>query len=174
MNQVWRTAAVCALAVVCAASVVSAQEQVFFVVRHAERLDAPAQAPDHAMMGPDPDLSTAGRARAARLADLLRDAAITRIFTTEYRRTRQTAAPLAERLKISPVVAAAKDTPMLLRQLRGARGRTLIVAHSNTIPEILKRLGVSGAVTIPEEQYDDLFVVVRGVGSAATLLRLKY
>lgn len=176
MTQVKRIAALSALAIAVTAGVASAQEQVFFVVRHAERADTPATQPQgHSMLGPDPDLSSAGQARANRLADMLRDAGITRIFTTEYRRARQTAAPLAERLKLSPVMAAAKDTPALLKTVRrDSRGRTLIVGHSNTIPEILKGLGVATAVAIAEQQYDDLFVVVRRVGGAATLLRLKY
>src|SRR5690606_22627139 len=61
------------------------------VVRHAERADAGAGERD-------PALSQAGSARAHALAEVAADAGVTAILATQYRRTRQTAEPLAERL----------------------------------------------------------------------------
>ena len=68
------------------------------LVRHAE----PAAG------GTDPGLSTAGRRRAATLAKMLAGAGITAIFTSELRRTKETAAPLAHLLSIVPVEIAGK------------------------------------------------------------------
>ena len=83
----WGTALVLALAADAAA-----QSQVF-IVRHAEKAPIPAGAAP--MMAEDPDLSTAGQERAASLGVALKDAAITAIYATQYKRTQQTAAPLA-------------------------------------------------------------------------------
>jgi broad specificity phosphatase PhoE len=163
-------------AMVLAARPASAQ-QVVFVVRHAERADggAPASAAPSApgMMANDPPLSAAGEQRAAKLASTLASAGIRHIFTTEYRRTKQTAAPFAEALKITPTVAPARDSDALIAQVLAAQGGVLIVGHSNTVPELLKKLGVADAVTIGDNDYDNLFIVIRDV-SGARLLRLHY
>ncbi len=63
-----------------------------FIVRHAEKADATK----------DTDLSEAGRSRADILAKTLRDAGITAIYTSEFKRTQETAAPLAKALGINP------------------------------------------------------------------------
>src|SRR5690606_31362275 len=60
---------------------------VFVVVRHAERAEDDPR---------DPNLSAAGNARAAALAEALRDAPLVATYATEYRRTRQTAQPTAD------------------------------------------------------------------------------
>jgi broad specificity phosphatase PhoE len=152
-------------------------EQVIFLVRHAERVPTPAGQPAAApknMMGDDPQLSAAGQQRAVRLAAMLASTGITRIFTTEYKRTRQTAAPLAEKLKLTPVMAAAKDPAPLLAELRKATTPVLVVGHSNTLPGLISALGVTAPVTIGDDDYDNVFVVVRGAAGKATLIRLKY
>jgi broad specificity phosphatase PhoE len=153
----------------------TAQDQVVFVVRHAERAPVAAnQPPSRGMMGEDPPLSAAGQERARRLASMLASAGIKHIFTTEYQRTRQTAAPLAERVNVKPVMGAAKDPQPFIEQIRKASGNVVIVGHSNTIPDLLKGLGVSQAITIPDSEYDNLFVVVRHGPGEPTLIRLRY
>jgi broad specificity phosphatase PhoE len=153
----------------------AAENQVIFVVRHAERAASGDKAAEtHRMMADDPPLTPAGQTRAARLATMLASAGIERIFTTEYQRTRQTAAPLAQRLKITPVMAPANDPAPLIAQLIKGKGNALVVGHANTIPDLLKKLGVKEQVTIGDNDYDDLFVVIRRVGEPSTLIRLKY
>ena len=58
--------------------------------------------------------------------------------------------------------------------MTATNGASLIVGHSNTVPEILKKLGVSEPVHIDDEQFGDLFVVVRGDPGDVTLVKLKY
>jgi hypothetical protein len=53
-------------------------------------------------------------------------------------------------------------------------GAALVVGHSNTVPDILRALGVATPVTIPDDEYDNLFVVVRPAAGPATLVVLKY
>lgn len=122
---------------------------------------------------PDPPLSTEGVRRAERLAGMLRDAGITRVFVTEFARTRQTAEPLAQRAKLELTVVPANDVSGLVAKLTDTDGPALVVGHSNRVPEILKALGVSEAVRIADTEYDNLFIVIRGDG-AARLLKLKY
>jgi broad specificity phosphatase PhoE len=62
------------------------------LLRHAERADP---------RDPDGSLAEAGAVRARRLVDVLKDAGVTAIYTTRYKRTRETAAPLAAALGIA-------------------------------------------------------------------------
>jgi len=147
----------------------AAAQQTIFLVRHAERADAsPGAAP---MMASDPDLSEAGKARAQSLAAALKDAKITAIYTTQYKRTRQTAEPLATALGIQATVVDALDLPLLVEKIK-AGGNALVVAHSNTIAPVLQQLGIAESVTVGDEDYDNLFVVVRG--EKPTLVRLHF
>lgn len=148
----------------------AASAQTVFLVRHAERADAGMAAAS--MSGADPDLSGAGMARAEALAATLKDAGIRAIFTTEYKRTQQTAMPLARQLGIPPTVVTSKDPEGLVRRLKSAAGNVLVVGHSNTVPEILKALGVHDRITIEETAFDNLFVVSRA--GAPSLLHLHY
>jgi probable phosphoglycerate mutase len=75
------------------------------IVRHGEsapaRLDAPAPTVDgHS----DPELAPEGLEQADRLADRLEREHIDAIYVTTLQRTAQTAAPLAKRLGLEPVV----------------------------------------------------------------------
>src|SRR5580704_5031100 len=79
-------------------------------IRHAEREGG---------MSPDVPLNAAGEQRAQQLAEMLKDARITRIYVTEVRRTQQTAEPLATQLHIKPTVVSSKDVDAFVGQLRG-------------------------------------------------------
>jgi len=148
---------------------VSAQSTVF-LVRHAERADAsPGTKPT---AGSDPDLSEAGHARAASLALALKDAGITAIYVTKYKRTHQTAAPLAKASGVTPTIIKGDDAATLVAALKTAKGNVLVVGHSNTVPAVVKELGVSTPITIGDDEFDNLFVV--RTGADATLIRLHY
>jgi broad specificity phosphatase PhoE len=145
--------------------VATAQEAVY-LVRHAERVDD----------AKDSLLSAEGRVRAARLAEMLRDAGITHIFNSEYQRTAETAAPLAARLGITAEKVRADQPDMLLARVRaaGPKARVLIAGHSDTVPALLKALGCTQQVTIAKAEYDNLFVVVPGDKAGPVLVRLRY
>jgi len=51
-------------------------------------------------------------------------------------------------------------------------GNALVVGHGNTIPDLLKALGVTTPISIPEDDYTEIFAVL--VGDAPQLLRLHY
>ena len=70
------------------------------------------------MAGADPELSDAGKARAAALAVLLKDAKITAIFTTEYKRTRDTAQPLAAATRVATAAIDSKDAAGLIDKVK--------------------------------------------------------
>ena len=172
-----RVAVVAVPLILAAARLASAADpQVIFIVRHAERAPETPAAADRSMTAPanDPPLSQAGRERAAKLASMLRSADIRGIYVTEFQRTRQTAEPLAKALGLDAIVTKGNDVDGLMAKMREAKGNLLIVGHSNTVPDVLKRLGVKDAVTIADSEYDNLFVVVKPDGGEPSLIRLRF
>jgi broad specificity phosphatase PhoE len=148
----------------------AAAQATVFLVRHAERADGDGGAP--AMKGTDPDLSPAGQERARSLAAMLKDAKITAIYATELKRTQQTAAPLAKVLGLTVTTIQGNDPTKLIASLKAATDNVLVVGHSNTIPDILRGLGVTTPVTIADGEFDNLFIVT--TGPTPRLVRLRY
>jgi broad specificity phosphatase PhoE len=141
----------------------AAAQSTIFLVRHAEKA---------ASGGNDPDLSEAGRARAESLATTLKDSGISSIFVTELKRTQQTAAPLAKILHLEPAIVPAKDSAGLVAKLRALTGNALVVGHGNTIPDLIKAFDIATPITIEENDYDNLFVLV--LDAKPRLIRLHY
>lgn len=134
------------------------------LVRHAEKVDA----------SKDPLLSPAGEARATRLAETLASLGIRTIYTSEYKRTAQTAQPLAQRLGLTPTVIAATEQMELLKRLPKVPHPVLIVGHADTLPAIIKQLGVREPVDIPGDDFGSIYIVVPHLTGPPTLLHLRY
>jgi phosphohistidine phosphatase SixA len=125
-----------------------------FIVRHAEK-----------EAGKDPELTAAGNARAGDLMRTLQNEGIQKIYVSQYRRTQNTGDSLRIQLKIDTIHYEA-DTlcEKLISTIMEHRdfGKTiLIIAHSNTIPQIIRKLGVLDYPygDIPDNEYDNLFVI---------------
>jgi 2,3-bisphosphoglycerate-dependent phosphoglycerate mutase len=136
---------------------------VIIIVRHAEKASTG---------GNDPDLCLQGQKRADALAHILKDSQITSVFVTEFKRTQQTAAPTAKAAHVTPTVVPANDIGALVDKLRASNGNTLVVGHGNTIPDLLNALGIATPVSIPDDDYTEVFAVL--VGDPPQLLRLHY
>jgi broad specificity phosphatase PhoE len=133
----------------------------FLLVRHAERAPSPATA--------DAPLTDAGRARAQKLAAMLAKAGIDAIYVTRFRRTKDTAQPLADLLRLTP--STESDTDALVAELRQHVDDTvLVVGHSDTVPDVIAAFG-GPSVAIGDDDFGDLFVLVPGTGA---LTRLSY
>ena len=147
----------------------SADGTVVIAVRHAERADDAAHG-EPMVAQADPDLSDVGEARAACLASTLADAGITRIFSTEYRRTLQTAAPVAELLGLEVESYDPRDLRGFAEELRGMGGVVLVVGHSNTTPGVVEALGGDPVSPIGESEYERLYTVFAAPGVARSTL----
>jgi phosphohistidine phosphatase SixA len=91
---------------------------IVFIVRDAETTAAG---------GKDPDLSIAGQKRAEALARILKDSQIASVFVTEFKRTRETAAPTAKDARLNPIVVLANDVAGMATKLRALVGNALVV-----------------------------------------------
>ena len=151
---------------------VTAQAQVpvtkIFIVRHAEK-----------ETGKDPVLTPAGNVRAGDLMRALQNEGIQKIYVSQYRRTQNTGDSLRMQLNIDTVQYAADtlcDKLITAIMEHGDFGKTiLIIAHSNTIPQIIRKFGVTDYPygDIPDNEFDNLFLVTYKK-EKAKLKKMKY
>jgi broad specificity phosphatase PhoE len=142
------------------------------IVRHAEKQ------PD---AGADPPLTPAGEARAARLVGLFGDAAdpgrIDAIYVSPTARSRMTAAPLAARLGLTPLIAPGDAPAALARRVlkEHAGGRILIVAHSDTMNALVEALGgETPQPPIADAEYGRMYIVSVPRIGRVNVLRVSY
>lgn len=144
-------------------------EPTIVLVRHAElegqRMVQPADTP----------LSEEGRTRAQRLAQLLSQADVARVYASDSARTQQTAEPVAL-LKSVPVTVVPKtDTAQLVQALRqDGDAVVLVVAHSDTLPAILAAIGGPTDLKIGAREFGFVFIVTPRPGQAPAVMRLAY
>ena len=149
-----------------------------FLVRHAEKADAPRE---------DPPLLETGTARAQSLARILGKSGIKAIYTSQYLRTRATGEPLAKQLGIASVAISLKMSPSNPRQvssesiqeivnkiLQTPGENALVIGHSNSVPDVIRALGGDVVPTIDEKEFDDLFVATVYAKGKARVNHLKY
>jgi len=141
-------------------------------VRHAEKAALPAS---------DPGLSEAGQRRVAELTRQLVDAdvvaGIDAVYSTAYRRTQDTAGPIADALDLPINNYDAADTETVLETiLKDHKGKIiLVVGHSDTVPELIANLGASKKVPpIAENEYDNIYIIsIPWFGKTKTI-RLRF
>jgi phosphohistidine phosphatase SixA len=146
-------------------------ETTVYLVRHAEKATND---------GSDPDLSAEGFVRADSLAQQLKEAGIIVIITTYYKRTAETAAPLARRRHIVPEVVpvygkTAEHVDSVVAAIRRHEGATiLVVGHSNTIGRIAEKLGGDKVGDLCDNEYSDLIILEMPKGKKTRMLVDSY
>lgn len=141
-------------------------------VRHAERAGPSAD---------DPGLTPAGQRRAMELARQLVDAdvvaGVDAIYSTPFRRTRETAQPVADALDLPINIYDPSDNEVVLETiLKNHKGMIiLVVGHSDTLPSLIADLGASKKVPpIAETEYDNIYIVsIPWFGKTKTI-RLRF
>lgn len=149
---------------------------VIIVVRHGEK-----QTSDPA--NPDPPLSEAGAKRAQSLIQVAEEAGVSVIYTTQFRRARETAQPLADKLKI-PVVPMEVNggnlngysSAMAKEILTKYAGKTvLVIGHTNTVPQLVEALGGKLPPAIDDAaEFDRLFVVIVPKNGGVKVVKGRY
>ena len=145
-----------------------AQEQTTVILlRHAEKAYDGTK---------DPALTEEGSKRAQELARVLTDVDIDAIYTTPFKRTRLTVAPLAglKGLEIK------EYNPWKLEEttdlIRNSVGKTLVFSgHSNTTPALINLLTDSDQwKQLDEKDYDNLYIVTLTESGVARVLQLAF
>jgi len=132
---------------------VSAKTNLYFV-RHAEK-----------EAGNDPVLTENGRKRAGELMRTLKNKNVKRIYVTQFKRTQMTADSMRLQLGIDTVHYNADENGIDLFSKITAHGdfnkTILIVGHSNTVPDYIKKAGVINypQANIADNEFDNLYKV---------------
>lgn len=121
-----------------------------YLVRHAEK-----QQDDDS----DPALSDAGMYRSEQLAGWFLDKDIKQVWSSDYRRSRDTAASLISSLGLELTLYDPHDLPALAKDLLEIHRNALIVGHSNTTPELARLLCLCPVSDMDESEYDRLIIV---------------
>jgi phosphohistidine phosphatase SixA len=135
-----------------------------YIVRHAEKDISNSK-------NQDPELSEIGQARVKALNEKLKNQKIDAVFSSKFKRTKQTGAGVAERngLIIQEYDAHNyKDLSDLVKN-KFKNKKVLIIGHSNTVLELIESFGANrplGALT--DDDYDFFFEVkIDHMGKAA-------
>ncbi|VAW33493.1 hypothetical protein MNBD_GAMMA01-1078 [hydrothermal vent metagenome] len=127
-------------------------EPTIYLVRHAEKITTQDIT--------DPELTAIGHFRAQNIAKQLSAAGITQIFSTNYKRTMQTAKPLADMLAIDIQYYNPDKLAEFANKLQTMNAVILIVGHSNTTPELTALLSKQKIAKINKNEYDNLYQVI--------------
>lgn len=132
-------------------SIAAAQTTTVWIVRHAEKDAAFATRAN-------PELTEVGKQRAKDLASYLKKENIGFIYSTDTKRTRQTAEHFTAPLEM---YNPRNLTTVANQLLEKAKGKTvLLVGHSNTVLETIEALGGQRPVkALSDDDYDYIFKV---------------
>ena len=145
-----------------AGEVVAQGNKTIVLVRHAERDGTMAT-------NPDPELSPEGRERAIKLMNAIKKYKPHEIFSTNYKRTRLTAEPIANRRKKQiQTYDPAKQNELVDKILASKTDHYLIVGHSNTIPALANLLAKKELFRNLLETEYGVFWVIRMKNGAVT------
>ncbi len=131
-------------------------KKTIILVRHAEK--AAAAVDDKTG---DVELTSEGRDRAVRFANVIKRFRPGEIFSTPYKRTRQTAEPIAKlRGKEIQTYDAAKHPELIDLILKSKTKRFVIVGHSNTVPFLANLLAKKEIFRqLPDTEYGVVWVI---------------
>src|SRR5687768_11378972 len=149
MRLIGLLAAVFAALAGCATTAEPPAGPIFYVVRH---LHTPAGERD-------PDLTEEGQRQATLLAGWFRRRAPRILYVSHFRRAQQTAAPLAAKLGLTPIVYDPADSPAIVARVKAGPVPALIVGHSNTVPDIVEQLGGSRPDPLVHEDFGDIWQI---------------
>jgi len=137
---------------------ISCKTTTYYIVRHAEKESAATMS--STTITSDVPLSTAGKQRAEALKERLQNQNIKHIFSTNFIRTRFTAQPLSDAIKIPVEMYDPKDSQFVAR-LKTLNGNVVIVGHSNTVDDLVNALSGKKEINgdLPDSAYGDLYII---------------
>lgn len=136
----------------------------YYFIRHAEKVDN----------SQNPDLSEIGLKRAEQWSLIFSEISFDGIYSTDYKRTIQTASPTANAKKIPIKVYNPKNLDIESFKKETAGKKILIVGHSNSIPKFVNQITSKSTFNdIEDLTFGNLYIVTIIDGAIAfQLLKL--
>mgnify|MGYP001608230444 CR=1 FL=1 len=137
------------------------------LVRHAEKADATSQ---------DPELSAEGKQRAERLIKRIGKFRPGAFYSTNYKRTRDTLAPLAAKRKKEVQFYDARKPQDLIDQIMKSKTKRFVVAgHSNTVPGLANLISKKELFkNLDDSEYSVIWLLRMKDGKVTKLELLDY
>ena len=121
-----------------------------YLLRHAEKVQDGSR---------DPELTVIGRQRSTALADWFIDKDIEVIWSSDYKRTRDTATPILAKLKLELALYDPSDLPDLIIKLVTLQHNAMVIGHSNTTPQLARLLCDCEIEDMDDSEHDRLIVI---------------
>lgn len=140
----------------------------FILVRHAEKADDGTD---------DPGLRPQGEGRANRLAYMLKDVSFDGIYSTDFKRTRNTVAPIADVANVEVQLYEPKKLEDIQKMyVRHHGGTVLVCGHADNIPWTANQLtGKETYKDYADDEYGVILIVsVTEMGKGASVVRVNY
>lgn len=145
------------------AQVTFSQSTTIYMIRHAEKADASA----------NPHLSEAGKIRAEKWKSFFNDIALDFIYSTDYNRTRETAAPVAISKRKEVVLYNPAEVSLEALINKHPNKTLLIVGHSNTVPaQINALLAREEFIAMKDSEFGNLYLIEIEGKEIKTTLRI--
>ncbi|QBA64356.1 SixA phosphatase family protein [Muriicola soli] len=139
----------------------------YYFIRHAEKDRTDPE-------NRDPELNQKGLGRAMHWAEILNDANITAIYTTDYRRTTMTAAPAEVKYDLIRQYYDPSMIDVAAFKADNLGKNVLVVGHSNTTPDFVnKMIGEEKYPPMDDSDNGSLFIVQQ-IGDMTTDVRLNF
>lgn len=126
---------------------------VYYFIRHAEKDRSDST-------NKNPSLTLQGLERANKWALFFKDKNIAAVYSTNYKRTQQTALPIAKEQNLEIISYTAKEL-ISEKFIANNKGKNIvIVGHSNTTPELVNSLlGEKKYEDIADRENNNIFIV---------------
>jgi len=142
------------------------REKTLILVRHAEKVDDSA----------DPELSPAGKERAVRLVRTIGKYRPGVFYSTNFKRTRDTIVPLAQkRKKVVQTYDPRKPQELIDNIFKSRTKRFLIAGHSNTVPALANLITKKELFkNLLDTEYSVIWVIKMKAGKLVKFEILEY
>lgn len=136
---------------------------VYYLIRHAEK--------DRSTKDKDPELTEVGVKRAENWANVFKDIPFDKIYSTNYKRTQQTALPTATSKGLEVLSYSTENLFNEDFKTNTEKQTVLIVGHSNTTPAFVNAItGKKEHSQIDDSDNGKLFIVTIDDGVASLII----
>lgn len=139
----------------------------FYFIRHAEKDRSDSE-------DADPELNQDGMGRAMHWAEILKDVELDAIYSTDYRRTSETAAATSVKKDIDVQYYDPRVIDIAEFKLTNRNKKVLVVGHSNTTPDFVNKMINEDKYPALDDSNNGSLFIVQIINGIATSQQLNF